>query len=165
MSLIKGTNVVAPVVPLDTADVYPTHEAKYGRGGYRTAATTAERDAIAAERREAGMLVHTVSDGKTWKLSADLLSWSESIAVVGSSVSSSVAWAAITDKPTTFAPSSHTHSVADVSGLQTALDSKQSAGSYAAASHVHSASDVTSGTLSSDRLAFVPIHPFLLMGG
>jgi Concanavalin A-like lectin/glucanases superfamily/Fibronectin type III domain len=77
MSSIKGTNIVAPVVPLDTADVYPTHEAKYGRGGYRTAATTAERDAISAERREAGMLVHTASDGKTWKLSADLSSWTE----------------------------------------------------------------------------------------
>ena len=34
-------------------------------------------------------------------------------------------WAGITDKPTTFAPSAHTHAVADVTGLQTALDDKQ----------------------------------------
>jgi hypothetical protein len=60
---------------------------------------------------------------------------------------------------------SHVHSVSDVTGLQTALDSKQVAGSYAAASHTHTASDLTSGTLDSDRLNFVPIHPFLLMGG
>jgi hypothetical protein len=35
----------------------------------------------------------------------------------------------------------------------------------AATSHVHSASDITSGTLSQARLDFIPIHPFLLMGG
>ena len=37
----------------------------------------------------------------------------------------------LTHVPSTFAPSSHTHAVADVSGLQTALDGKQAAGSYA----------------------------------
>jgi hypothetical protein len=93
-------------------------------------------------------------------------------------------------------PTTHSHAVADVTGLQTALDAKQAAGSYAAASHTHtagqvsglatvatsgsyadltnkptipaattSASDLTSGTLAQARLDFVPIHPFLLMGG
>lgn len=140
MSSIKGTNVVAPVVPFDTADVYATHQAKYGRGGYRSVADATERDAITAERREAGMLVFTISDGKTWKLSSDLSSWTEYSA--GGS-SSSVAWAAIADKPSTFAPSQHTHSVADVSGLQSQLDGKQTAGSYAAAVHVHTVADVS----------------------
>jgi hypothetical protein len=37
----------------------------------------------------------------------------------------------------------HTHAVADVTGLQTALDGKQASGSYAAASHGHAISDVT----------------------
>jgi len=33
-------------------------------------------------------------------------------------------WAGITDKPTTFPPSTHTHAIGDVTGLQTALDAK-----------------------------------------
>ena len=40
----------------------------------------------------------------------------------------------------------HTHTIAEVTGLQTALDGK------AASSHTHAASDITSGTLSTDRL-------------
>jgi len=35
-----------------------------------------------------------------------------------------VAWEDITDVPSTFTPSAHTHAIADVTGLQTALDSK-----------------------------------------
>lgn len=41
------------------------------------------------------------------------------------------------------ADTSHTHSIADVTGLQTALDGKQASGSYAASSHTHTASEVT----------------------
>ena len=39
-------------------------------------------------------------------------------------------WAAVTGKPVTFAPSAHSHIIADVTGLQTALDGKQAAGAY-----------------------------------
>ena len=194
MSSIKGTNVLAPVVPFDTTDTHASHEARYGKGGYRSVSDIAERDAIPSLRREAGMLVLTLSDGKVWKLAGDLTAWSEFSA--GSSGSSSLAWADITGKPATFTPSSHTHAVSDVSGLQTALDLKQTAGSYAAASHTHtagqvsglatvatsgsyadlsnkptipaattSAADLNSGTLLQARLDFIPIHPFLLMGG
>lgn len=49
------------------------------------------------------------------------------------------------------AAASHTHSIANVSGLQAALDGK------AASSHTHAASAITSGTLSADRLPTVPI--------
>ena len=77
MSSIKGTNVLAPVVPFDTTDSHASHEARYGRGGYRSVADIAERDAIPALRREAGMLVLTMSDGKVWRLAADLAAWSE----------------------------------------------------------------------------------------
>jgi hypothetical protein len=38
---------------------------------------------------------------------------------------------------------SHTHAISDTTGLQTALDGKQVAGSYAAASHTHTASQIT----------------------
>lgn len=40
-------------------------------------------------------------------------------------------------------PTTHTHVISDVTGLQSALDGKQAAGSYAAAVHSHSISDVT----------------------
>jgi hypothetical protein len=40
-------------------------------------------------------------------------------------------------------PAAHSHAVADVTGLQTALDAKQAAGSYAAASHTHTAGQVS----------------------
>lgn len=42
-----------------------------------------------------------------------------------------------------YAASSHSHLVADVSGLQASLDSKQPSGSYAALSHSHNISDIT----------------------
>ena len=35
-----------------------------------------------------------------------------------------VAWADVTGKPSTFPPSAHTHTIAQVTGLQAALDSK-----------------------------------------
>lgn len=56
---------------------------------------------------------------------------------VSSGGGGSVAWADITGKPSTFAPSAHTHAIADTTGLQAALDSK------AASSHSHAIADVT----------------------
>ena len=42
-----------------------------------------------------------------------------------------------------YAAASHTHTIANVTGLQAALDGKQAAGSYAAASHTHTIANVT----------------------
>lgn len=42
-----------------------------------------------------------------------------------------------------YAVSSHTHEIANVNGLQVALDGKQPSGSYAASNHGHSISDVS----------------------
>lgn len=61
----------------------------------------------------------------------------------------SVAWAGVTGKPSTFAPSAHNHAISDVTGLQATLDGKQAAGSYAAASHDHTGTyepAITTGT-------------------
>lgn len=44
------------------------------------------------------------------------------------------AWDDITGKPATFPPSAHTHTIANVTGLQAALDTKQASGSYATTS-------------------------------
>ncbi|PTW44683.1 hypothetical protein C8J25_109113 [Sphingomonas faeni] len=81
MSTILGTNVAAPITPFDTADQYPTHREEFGQGGYRATATAADRDAIPAARREAGMRVKVLAadtagiTGRTYTLAADLLTW------------------------------------------------------------------------------------------
>lgn len=194
MTQIKGTNVLAPVVPFDTTDTHASHEARYGKGGYRSVADIAERDAIPQLRREAGMLVCVLTDGKVWRLGDNLTTWAEF-------KSGASSWDELSGKPSTFTPSSHTHTtsqitdfasavaaasqatsdaslltsgtlsaarlpatvvlttdgrlsdartptahshaVSDVTGLQTALDAKQAAGSYAAASHTHTAGQVS----------------------
>lgn len=144
MAGIQGTNIVAPVVPLDTADVHPTHEAQYGKGGFRSVETTSARDAIPAPRREAGMLVYVAGTGTTWRLGSDLATWTEdgggdggggatgptgpASTVTGptgaTGPAGTTAWSGITGTPATFPPSAHTHAIADTNGLQAALDLK-----------------------------------------
>lgn len=81
MSNIKGTNVLAPIVPFSTTDAHATHEARWGKGGYRSAATTAERDGIPVLRREAGMLVWVIDTQQAWRLDANLTTWTEVTAI------------------------------------------------------------------------------------
>lgn len=66
MSNIAGTNVSSPIVPFTTDDQFPTHDAKYGKGGFRSVATTAERDAITTDRKEPGMFVYVVENEKLY---------------------------------------------------------------------------------------------------
>lgn len=54
----------------------------------------------------------------------------------------------------------HYHVIGDVTNLQTALNGKQAAGSYAAASHTHDAGAVVSGVFSTDRLPTIPTSKF-----
>ena len=83
-----------------------------------------------------------------------------SIATAGSTITITIApgvtsWADLSGKPSTFPPSAHGHIVADVTGLQAALDGKQAAGSYAAAVHTHTVSDVSGlGTLATQNGTF-----------
>ena len=81
MATIQGTNVAAPIVPGSTLDVFPTHDAQYGRGGFRAVVDVAARDAIPSERKSAGMVVRTISTGVNWVLAPDLITWtSDSVA-------------------------------------------------------------------------------------
>jgi len=136
MSSIRGTNVLAPVVPFDTTDAHASHEARYGKGGYRSVADIAERDAIPQLRRESGMLVCVLTDGKVWKLGDNLTTWTEF------AVSSD--WATLSGKPSTFTPSSHTHTASAITDFASAV--------AAAAPPTTDASLLTSGTLSASRL-------------
>ncbi|RZF59044.1 hypothetical protein EWE75_23985 [Sphingomonas populi] len=62
MSNINGTNISAPVVPNSTLDSYPSHLSAYGKGGWKSAATVAERNAIPAARLEEGAIVYVVAE-------------------------------------------------------------------------------------------------------
>lgn len=62
MSDLKGTNVASSIVPFTTEDTFATHDALYGKGGYRTVETISERDSISVDRRSNGMVVYVVSD-------------------------------------------------------------------------------------------------------
>lgn len=49
----------------------------------------------------------------------------------GGGVPSTISWANVTDKPSTFTPSSHTHSISDVTNLQNTLDTVSATASNA----------------------------------
>ena len=72
MAKIQGTNVAAPLAPFTTDDQFPTHDAKYGKGGQREVATIAERDAIPSARLTEGCTCYVAATEKTyrWKSNA-----------------------------------------------------------------------------------------------
>lgn len=63
-----------------------------------------------------------------------------SYSVADASGTSSVDWAAVLNKPSTFTPSSHTHPTSEVTGLDTALSGK------ANTVHTHTLSQITDYT-------------------
>lgn len=75
MAELKGTQVAAIVVPFTDADKYATHDAEYGKGGFRSVSTIADRDAIPVERKTEGMIVRVIANGLNyeWKNNA----WAE----------------------------------------------------------------------------------------
>lgn len=66
MAELKGTQVAAAIVPFTDQDNYATHDAQYGKGGFRSVATNALRDAIPASRKEKGMVVFVTDTGLHW---------------------------------------------------------------------------------------------------
>jgi hypothetical protein len=74
---IPGTvPVSAKLAPTDLLDTYPTHTDDECRGGLRSVADEAARDAIPASRRKAGMAVIVRSlGGKLHVLGDDLTTW------------------------------------------------------------------------------------------
>ena len=83
MANINGTNLAAPIVPFTTNDTFPTHYAKYGKGGYRTVATITERDGIFTALREEGMEVYVVETSKKYALVGGIsnTNWVESTSI------------------------------------------------------------------------------------
>jgi len=77
---LPGTKVSAPVVPFTEDDVYPTHDSRYGKGGWREVTTLAARNAIPVHRRTVGMVVNVTNDvdvasNGPYVLQSDLTTW------------------------------------------------------------------------------------------
>lgn len=56
----KGINVSAPIVPYTDKDIYPTHKAIYGKGGWKSVKNLEELKAIPSSRLEDGCIVRVV---------------------------------------------------------------------------------------------------------
>jgi hypothetical protein len=69
-------------------------------------------------------------------------------------------WAGVTGKPADYPPSAHGHAIADVAGLQPALDAKEAAGAAAAAvsAHVALADPHTQYTTAAEAAAAAPVQ-------
>jgi|GEM_PF-3045726 len=142
MANLPGTNISAPIVPNTTEDIYTTHYAKYGTGGWRSVANAAERDAILPARLEVGMMVVTLNDKKKW----ELLSISNPL--------TSADWQELATGTGT--PLVHTHVIADVTGLQGALDSKEA--SIAKNTAFNKNFGTGAGTVSEGNHTHVPVQ-------
>jgi hypothetical protein len=68
----SGTKVTAPIVPNDASDVYPTHDAKWGKDGYRSVIRITERDSIKTGLRTEGMQVYVKADSSIYQLRGGL---------------------------------------------------------------------------------------------
>lgn len=64
----SGTRITSPIVPNDSSDVYPTHDAAFGRDGYRSVLTITERNAIKTGLRKEGMQVYVKADSTIYQL-------------------------------------------------------------------------------------------------
>lgn len=69
MADLQGTIVAAGIVPTSSEDTYPTHDSKYGAGGWREVATVSERNNIPRDRMREGMVVYVVATTKNYQLS------------------------------------------------------------------------------------------------
>jgi hypothetical protein len=75
MGMPGTTTVLAPIAPTHESDLWASHKARYGHGGYRSVTTYAERDGIIVSRRESGMVVFVREDRTSWRLQEDLITW------------------------------------------------------------------------------------------
>ena len=72
---IQGVPISGMIHNTHVDDTYPSHADVRGFGGFRSAATVAERDAISVERRNAGMLCFCYDTKETYQLADDLTTW------------------------------------------------------------------------------------------
>lgn len=71
MAELKGTQVAASIVPFTDLDTYATHDAEYGKGGFRSVSTIEDRDAISIQRKTEGMIVRVTANGLNYEWKND----------------------------------------------------------------------------------------------
>ena len=69
---IKGINVSSTIVPFGSDDNVATHEAQYGKGGYRSVQNYSDLNLIPSSRLEDGMLVFVKSTNKFYQYGGNL---------------------------------------------------------------------------------------------
>lgn len=57
-----GTNIAQSIVPFTSIDEYPTHQAEFGKGGFRSVELFSDLATIPMQRREEGMLVYCIEN-------------------------------------------------------------------------------------------------------
>lgn len=75
-------DIISTIVPKNNQG-FATHEAQYGKGGWRSVATIADLGLVPVERREAGMAVNVAEDGVTYTLNSDLVTWAQFVGGAG----------------------------------------------------------------------------------
>ena len=80
---LYGLQITNMIVPCTSEDDYPTHDSKYGLGGWHEVSTLAERNAIPTERRRLGMACFVREDNTLYILKGNLLntSWQPYIGI------------------------------------------------------------------------------------
>lgn len=75
----NGTLIVAPIRPQSDLDRFPSAFANEIKGGFHQVVDITARDAIPTERRQEGMWVQVIADGKVYKLNGgvDNVNWIE----------------------------------------------------------------------------------------
>ena len=56
--ILGSVKVSGFIAPTSETDIYPSHDSKYGKGGWREVATLLDRDLITVGRRAEGMAVY-----------------------------------------------------------------------------------------------------------
>ena len=98
---------------------------------------------LTTEKVQLGDTVKVVSTGLMYYVvDESKLSSEDGYEPYTAGAATAVPWSGITGKPSTFTPSSHTHTIANVTGLQTALDGKAASGHnhdtvYSKLGHTH----------------------------
>lgn len=80
MSNIKGTNIASLIAPFTTDDAYPTHDAKYGKGGYKTVNTIIERNDIPVQRLSDGCICYVKDEDQEYRWDAEESTWNKVLA-------------------------------------------------------------------------------------
>jgi hypothetical protein len=136
-----GTNIPSSILPYSSDDTYPTHIDTFGKGGYRTVATSTDRDAIPADRRSEGMLVYVIGDGLVYQLKGGTTNDKWQILTLNSG-NNNIKFINLTDVPAAYtnAASNFVKVKADATGLEF-VDGLKTAEMIANANHPDYKSD------------------------